>query len=233
MKIPFNINEADNIFFTSDTHFGHKNIIKYCDRPFESIQEHDQVIINNWNSVVQDGDIVFHLGDFCFRNEDNSCEDYLKKLNGQIHLIWGNHDQAAKQFAKTIGDKGFFTNAKIRFLGDYKRIKVYEQDIILSHYAFRVWDKSHYSSWNLYGHSHGTLPDDPHTLGIDVGVDSHNFYPIRFDRVKEIMANKYWRPVDGHVNREEGGGIGLSREDYAKEQRRRLYLQLRAEFGDI
>jgi calcineurin-like phosphoesterase family protein len=217
------------IFFTSDTHFGHANIVKYCQRPFESIEEHDQILIGNWNRTVGKNDTVYHLGDFCFKNKTNDFESYLKKLNGFIYLIWGNHDQVAK-YEKMAKGMHVFNQDKIRFLGDYERIKIEGQDIILSHYSFRVWDKSHHGSWNLYGHSHGTLFDDPHLRSIDVGVDSHNYYPISFDQVKRLMNNKYWRPIDHHGNRQEGGGIGLNREDYAKKERRRLFEQLKQEF---
>ena len=82
---------GDGLFFTSDTHFGHENIITFCNRPFESIEEHDRVLIQNWNSVVTPDDTVFHLGDFCFGNGYKWYE-ILGQLNGHIYLIRGNHD---------------------------------------------------------------------------------------------------------------------------------------------
>jgi calcineurin-like phosphoesterase family protein len=77
-------------------------------------------------------------------------------------------------------------------------IAVEGQDITLCHYALRVFNKSHHGSWHLYGHSHGTLPDDPNSLSFDVGVDCHNYFPISLDQVKKIMSKKTWKPIDHH-----------------------------------
>jgi calcineurin-like phosphoesterase family protein len=80
-------------WFTADTHFNHANILKYCNRPFKNINEHDYVLIKNWNSRVKPDDIVFHLGDFCFKEtKDKSAKYYIDQLNGQIIFIAGNHD---------------------------------------------------------------------------------------------------------------------------------------------
>lgn len=79
------------IFFTSDTHFCHKNIISYAGRPFFSTEEMDKALIENWNSVVPEDGIVFHLGDFCFGG-NTQWKTIRKKLNGKIYLILGNHD---------------------------------------------------------------------------------------------------------------------------------------------
>ena len=79
------------VFFTSDTHFNHEAILRFCDRPFTSIQEHDKVLIDNWNSVVGPEDTVFHLGDFCFGGFPK-WKEIREQLNGHIILIVGNHD---------------------------------------------------------------------------------------------------------------------------------------------
>lgn len=81
---------------------------------------------------------------------------------------------------------------------DYKEIRHNGQRIILCHYAFRVWNSSHHGSWHLYGHSHGSLPDDLGALSWDVGSDNNNFTPISFEQVKEIMSHKTFVPVDHH-----------------------------------
>lgn len=205
----------NNIFFTGDTHFKHGNIIKYCNRPFSSLEEHDETLIQNWNNVVKKEDIVYHLGDFCFRDFN----DYFYRLNGQIHFIEGNHDKETHKHRD-----------KFASYSKYKEIGVGDQKIVLCHYAFRIWNKSHYGSWNLYGHSHGSLSDDPHARAIDVGVDCHNYTPIEYEQVKEIMFKKLWQPIDHHGQREESGDVGLPKEDYEKLDRKRLYLQLKKEF---
>ena len=79
------------IWFTSDTHWNHANIIKYCKRPFANVEEMDDALISNWNAVVDKGDHVYHLGDFCWGKRDGWIK-YLKLLNGNIHIIKGNHD---------------------------------------------------------------------------------------------------------------------------------------------
>ncbi len=130
------------IFFTSDTHFGHANIIKYCNRPFESVNQMDEVLINNWNSVVRPDDEVYHLGDFSFADP----KKYVYRLNGKIHLIKGNHDYRRKD--------RLFLEAGIVWVKDLFELKKVDPNIVLCHYAMRVWPKSHYGAWQLYGHSH-------------------------------------------------------------------------------
>jgi calcineurin-like phosphoesterase family protein len=82
-----------DIWVVSDTHFGHDNIIKYCDRPFANATEMDEALIENWNSVVKDGDIVYHLGDVYFSEGHKA----LPKLKGRKRLILGNHDDGKDQ----------------------------------------------------------------------------------------------------------------------------------------
>lgn len=83
--------DAEHTFFTSDTHFNHANIIRFCNRPFKDVNQMNEVLIENWNRVISPGDTVFHFGDFCL---GGSLEwtNVLDRLNGKIHLILGNHD---------------------------------------------------------------------------------------------------------------------------------------------
>lgn len=179
------------VFFTADTHFGHSNVIRYCNRPFKDAQEMDEVLINNWNRVVSKEDTVYHLGDFAFADARRWSQIVLQ-LNGRIHLIRGNHD---KQIPSSLFES----------VSDIKEIKVDDPDsphgkqvIILCHYAMRVWSKSHYGAWQLYGHSHGTLENNPHLLSIDVGVDTNNYFPYSYEDVKVAMFKKNYKPVDHH-----------------------------------
>ena len=104
------------------------------------------------------------------------------------HLIRGNHD---KQPSPSQGWAS---------VNDYREIKIEGQFIVLMHYAMRVWNKSHRGAFQLYGHSHGTLPDNPNSLSFDVGTDSHNYFPISFQDVKRIMMKKTWKSIDHHDN---------------------------------
>lgn len=171
------------IYFTSDQHFGHKNIIKYCNRPFSSVGEMDAVMIERWNWVVGPKDTVYHLGDFCLGNQE-MVFSYFKRLNGQIYVVPGGHDR------RWIRPNLCYTspNCVVRVFPPLHTITLDKQVIVLCHYAMRVWGRSHYGSWQLHGHSHGGLPDVGKQL--DVGVDCWNFYPVSLEEVREIMKNK-------------------------------------------
>jgi calcineurin-like phosphoesterase family protein len=181
------------IYFTSDTHFGHINIIKYCNRPFEGIWTMDEQMIRRWNSIVKYDDEVYHLGDFGFYPTSELIK-IRKQLNGAIHLIEGNHDR------KALKDPVF--RACFESVQPYLEIKVEdeemdnEQPIVLCHYAFQVWNRSHHGSWHLHGHSHGTLPSADNQARLDVGVDSHDFTPWSYEEVKYAMTKKVFKPVD-------------------------------------
>lgn len=162
-----------NVWFISDTHFGHANIIKYCNRPFDTVEQMDQVLIANWNSLIRPKDLVYHLGDVGFGN----LESILNELHGRKILILGNHDATALKVA-----------AAFKEITPLKTISINKQRIILCHYCMRVWEKSHHNSWHLYGHSHGTL--EPIGKSWDVGVDNNNFSPLNLDSIIEIMAQR-------------------------------------------
>lgn len=168
-----------SVFFTSDTHFGHANVIKHCGRPFADVAEMDEALIANWNAVVRPKDTVYHLGDFAFRARRKPRE-YLARLHGVMHLIRGNHDE------ETLKD----CPDAFASLSDLKEVKWEGQRITLCHYAMKTWNKSHHGAWQLYGHTHGDMPDDPTRFSLDVGVDCHDYRPIPFERVAELMAAK-------------------------------------------
>ncbi len=157
-------------YFTSDEHYGHKNIIQHCNRPYKSIEEMDESLISLHNSVVKDGDTVIHGGDFCFTNKIDRAQKYIQQLNGNHIFLKGSHDHWLKD-AHEIWEK-----------------KVGDEYIVVCHYAMRVWPKSHFNSWQLYGHSHGKLK----TVGKqwDIGVDNNDFLPVSLNRITEIMNNK-------------------------------------------
>lgn len=177
------------VWFTSDTHYGHRNVIEYSNRPYSSVEEMDEAMVANWNSIVRPGDSVYHLGDFAFHRPARAAE-IAKSLNGQKFLIWGNHDKALRRHPE-------FCSQWI-WCRDLDSISVGDQKVILCHYAMLTWKESHRGSWQLHGHSHGTLPEDPHSLRIDVGVDPRGYFPISFEDVREIMSKKDYRPVDRH-----------------------------------
>lgn len=170
-------------FFTSDTHFGHVNIIKYCNRPFTSVEEMDNTLIHNWNAIVRPEDTVYHLGDFAVGG--GPAAPYLRRLNGTIHFCLGNHDKR-------------LVSAYSGFIPHVKEVSAENQKIVLCHYAMKVWNGSHKGDWQLYGHSHGTLPDDPTALSCDVGVDCWNYFPVSMEQLRAKMKTKTYKPVDHH-----------------------------------
>jgi len=180
------------LFFTSDTHYSHENIIKYSNRPFANADEMNEAMIANWNKTVSKSDIVWHLGDVAFEKDRNKLIGILERLNGEKHLIWGNHERALKSVPWS---RYFHTANDMRVLNvppDQNDGKA--QRIVLCHYAMRVWDQSHYGTWQLYGHSHGTLPDDPNLLACDVGVDCWDYTPVSMAQLNDLMSKKTFKP---------------------------------------
>lgn len=156
----------------------------------------DGTLIKNWNALVKPEDTVYHLGDFSFHRNVKS-EGIMWRLNGKIHFIYGNHDK--KRNMPQHNDQKFI------HLGHYHELHVQDKEakggsqlIVLTHYAFRVWNKSHHGSFSLYGHSHGSLPDDPNSKSFDVGVDCHDYKPVSYEQVKAIMSKKNFTPIDHH-----------------------------------
>ena len=177
-------------FITSDTHFGHANIIKYSNRPFASLEEMDRELIARWNAKVPKNAVVYHLGDFALALPDR-VHEILRQLNGRIRLLWGNHDRVLRK-DKTL--QGYF-----EWIKDYYESKTPDgTKVIMCHYAFHVWNQHHHGSWNLHGHSHGSLKDEG-IRRLDVGVDTHpNYEPYSFAEIEAKMAKKSIRRVDHH-----------------------------------
>jgi calcineurin-like phosphoesterase family protein len=165
--------------FTSDTHFGHDTIRTLASRPFASLAEMDTELVTRWNAAVRPGDTVWHLGDFAHRNAA-SLADYRARLNGTIHLVLGNHDVTIK------GDNlSLFASVQVM-----AEVTVRSKTIILCHYPLREWDKAWRGAWHLHGHVHGRLDTEVHGFSLDVGVDSHEYRPIGYERIAELLAGR-------------------------------------------
>lgn len=178
---------SESIFFTSDTHFGHKNLLHLGrGRPFSSIEEHDEALVDRWNERVQPQDRVYHLGDFAFANRDRT-EEILDRLKGQIHFVRGNHDSGMDRFASRFAS-----------YQQYKEIRVEGQRIVLFHFPVASWHKAHHGSWHLHGHCHGNF-QAPNGPMADVGVDCWDFAPVAYEEIAEALSTKTWTPTDHHV----------------------------------
>lgn len=183
----------DRLFFSSDHHFGHARILDYCKRPFPTLAAMEAALIQRWNTRVTPEDTVFHLGDFAFARDKREVEALLARLHGRIHLIVGNHDHTATRKAKGWAS-----------VQPYLELRAGLTPIVLSHYAFEVWNASHHGAWHLHGHSHGTLRRDPTKRRLDVGVDCWDFAPVAFATLAVEMAKVQFAPVDHHQEFPEG-----------------------------
>jgi calcineurin-like phosphoesterase family protein len=173
-----------NTWFTSDQHFDHNNIINLCNRPFADVNEMNEKIIDNHNSKVGPKDTIYFLGDVSYRSSTNRTFKILKRLNGNIKILFGNHDHKLIK----LYDTGVLDKLKnVEILGYLHDFKVNKQKIILCHYAMRSWPGAFRGSWHLYGHSHGNLPGIYKSM--DVGVDCNNYMPFHFDDIKVHMDN--------------------------------------------
>lgn len=182
-----------NIFFTSDTHYGHANIIKYCNRPFNDVHEMDQELIRRHNEVVKPTDVVYHLGDFALA-PNTYIESILNRLNGRIRFIKGNHDK----FLTKLGNDGLALASTVGRLRNVEWIEDYyelrEHGIVMFHYPLGSWNAMQHGTIMLHGHSHGNYKysypnSENHGKIIDVGVDCHDYRPISLDKVKSIAGN--------------------------------------------
>jgi len=167
-------------FFTADHHFRHANIIKYSNRPFSSVGEMDEIMVQRWNTVVRPGDTVYHLGDFTLGNRDVAAK-YWDRLTGEKILVPGGHD------ARWVD---------LRTAQLLRIIRLEGVTITLCHYPMLTWEKSHYGRPHFHGHTHGTVPDAIRRgvlegemdkgSRIDVGVDRWDFYPVAWETLKKL-----------------------------------------------
>jgi calcineurin-like phosphoesterase family protein len=189
------------IWFTSDTHYNHKNIVRGTSewggsrdqrtRDFDTLEKHNRTLVQNINALVMPEDILYHLGDWSFGGF-GSIQEFRDQLNvGTIHLIYGNHDHHIEN--NKNGIRSLFASTQ-----HYKRISIAGQEIVMSHYSMRVWDRGHHGAWMLYGHSHGTLPAHGNFKTLDVGVDTNNLKPYSFDELEVYMSTRDKLLIDHH-----------------------------------
>lgn len=180
------------VFFTSDLHFGHENVLHFDKRPFSSVEEMDAELVRRWNAKVGKGDLVYVLGDLIWRTRTDDAPTLIKSLNGQIILIKGNHDRFLHN-AKAV--------AALAAVKDYDDIAVQLEDgtkrrCILSHYFIPMYNGSRYGAIHLHGHSHKTMEADiersiaqmltekeiPNCI-YNVGCMYWNYEPVTLDEI--------------------------------------------------
>lgn len=171
------------IYFTSDIHFDHLNIIKYCNRPFKTTTQMNERLIDNWNKTINANDEVYILGDFTMKGA-TLANEMLAELKGRKNLIVGNHDL----FLKSSN----FEEFRFEKILDYYKLKYQNEVFILCHYPFLEWDMKHKGSFNLHGHSHNNkeynLKNQADKLKrFDVGVDANDYTPVSIDYIIEFF----------------------------------------------
>lgn len=185
--------EAEKFYFTSDTHFNHANIVKYCKRPFTSIEENDAELIRRWNEKVPEDAIVFHLGDVGFGNQ-KKIKSILEQLHGKIYLVIGNHD-----WKNIVSEQAW----RFEDMTQQINMKIGKRNIILNHYpmlAFAGAWRGKDAAYQLFGHVHTSPYSDEgldqqrlkvlFTSQYDVGVDNNNFTPVSWKEVDQIINNQ-------------------------------------------
>ncbi len=163
----------------SDTHFNHKNIIQYCGRPFNSIEDMNEGLICNWNNKVAHDDLVYHLGDFSLTSNKEFVTEIVKRLNGQIILIMGNHDQKPHQWYMDCG-----------FVNTTRKPIIVDDNIILMNEP----PKEEYISNKYYycfGHVHDKIaPIEKYSNTLCVCVERLGYYPLNFQEI--INERNIW-----------------------------------------
>lgn len=177
-----------DIFFTSDTHYSHANIIRYAKRPFKDVNQMNEALIQRWNAVVRPGDLVYHLGDFALGRAEQAIA-IARRLAGNKYWVFGNHDKALRKNVEFL--------AQWVWARDLTQIEVAGQKVTLCHYAMRTWNQAHRGAWQLFGHSHGSL-QTASGKQLDVGVDCWDFTPVSFDELKKHMDRLSFESVDHH-----------------------------------
>ena len=163
-----------NIFVISDTHFGHKRVIRFREgekpmRPFVDLEDMHRTLIENWNSVVTKRDVIYHLGDVAFNGA--VYDEIMPQLNGMKYLVRGNHD--------TFGEERYRKHFQ-KILGCH----------VLDHFALThvPIHASQGSRWkgNIHGHMHNRSLDDP--FYFNASVEAINYKPIAFEEIKKIQG---------------------------------------------
>lgn len=164
-------------FICSDLHIGHSNILRYDNRPFQSIEEHDSKLLENWNDTVGQNDHVYFIGDWCF-NQSSGIE-FAKRCNGKIFFIMGNHDHKHLKHPELRN--------RFEWVQDYHELSLDGQLICLFHYEIAEWNGCHRGSMHLFGHSHKRYAGDSRKF--NVGINLLDYRPVLLQDVVRKLEN--------------------------------------------
>ena len=189
------------VFFTSDLHFGHKNVIRFDNRPFASVDEMDKELVRRWNRKVAKDDVVYVLGDVSWYNLERT-KAIVKSLNGRKFLVRGNHDRITAD--NPCGFEGVTSYKELHLPGNVH--------VVLSHYPMPIFNRHHYGSYMLYGHVHNShewnmvesWKADMQRLDIpcnmyNVGTMIWGYEPVT---INEILSDTRFTPVHAEMDGE-------------------------------
>ena len=213
------LEKGQNLFFTSDTHYGHTNICRATTRwtdadnvtrDFKSLDHMNDTIVNNINEVVGENDILIHLGDFSFGGFDNISEFRNRIICKNIHLVLGNHDHHIERnkddIQRLFTSVNHYINLDLRRPSPFKKGEMDKFKFVLMHFPIASWDGMNDNVIHLHGHVH--LP--PHQRiaegkAMDVGVDGNNMEPLVLGEVLGLLRDqpikKLSLPKDHHEKR--------------------------------
>jgi calcineurin-like phosphoesterase family protein len=212
-KINITLKPGETIWFTSDSHFGHRNILKFkpTSRPFEDEKDMAEALIERWNSVISPTDVIFHLGDFSWWNDRHGIKRLINKLNGKIYFVPGNHDDPGRQFElcdpekiHVLSDVVYLYIRPEKDKASDPRFEYNCYEVVLSHFPQLCYSHSERKNvYNFFGHIHSEKNEPMLEFGkpikliprhqYDVGCDRHDLTPVElFNVFKEIDEYPYW-----------------------------------------
>jgi calcineurin-like phosphoesterase family protein len=195
-KIHIDLKPGQKIWFTSDLHFGHRNVLRFCNRPWEDEKQMGIGLIKNWNDTVGEDDIVFVLGDTFWFNDSHIIKKVLSQLKGKdIYILPGNHDDF-ESYHRVV-------DPRIHLCQDIVCCWVTEpgkkkQEIWLQHYPMMTWPHRENGAIQLFGHIHsspdryeGVDQDLPlHWNQFDVGCDYWGYKPVSLDKILQLTTTR-------------------------------------------
>jgi len=200
------VNNQKNVFFTSDFHLFHHNVIRFDNRPFADVNEMHLAIEKAWNDVVKPEDIVIYLGDLSFakREDKISVENLVNNLNGTIHYIIGNHDKYddIKNYKKFVSVNDYL-DLFVRFKKDLPNGLSIDEEVLFCcmHYPIYSWNKKHRGSYHVHGHCHLNLSEGEfHKQNriVDVGCMGFNYAPISYLEIIKLKENIDFKASNNH-----------------------------------
>jgi calcineurin-like phosphoesterase family protein len=181
------------VFFTSDLHFNHEGIIRYCNRPWTNVHDMNMGLIDRWNAAVSENDTVWVLGDFGFNAGRHPTLDLVgifHALAGRKHLVVGNHDEKNPKVLKRLPWDLITPMTTVRDEG---------RRAMVCHYPMETWKNAARGYLMLHGHSHNTLRTVlPHRFDVGVDVPAWDYSPVSFEELQRLADVQVFSPVDHH-----------------------------------